>query len=125
LEGIRTDYPAVAEMLVNMSFTEQATAEMRTKTHSIKMSIQPEVVYGDFLACSKFDITAELEKLPKLPTLIIGASADQLMPIKLSQALADNIPGSKQVTIEAGHAVQIEKSHEFNKVLDTFIASIV
>jgi pimeloyl-ACP methyl ester carboxylesterase len=125
LEGLKTDYPATIDMLLDFAFTGAATPEMRTKARTYKLAIRPEVAYGDFSACNNFDITNELAKLPKIPVLIVGAAVDQLMPPKFSQFLADNIPGARLKIMDAtGHNMHVEKPHEFNKLLDEFISSL-
>ncbi|MEI7556595.1 alpha/beta hydrolase [Candidatus Chlorohelix sp.] len=125
LEGLQTDYKATIDLLIDYAYTAAATPEMKLKSQHMKLLMSPEIAYGDFMACSNFDITMELEKLPRIPTLVIGATADQLMPPKLSHYLAENIPGAQlQIMDATGHNMHVEKPHEFNKILDEFISTL-
>ncbi len=125
LEMVQKDYPAYIETVLKNSYTAAATQEMLLKSRSIKNALQPEVAYGDFVACNNFDVTAELPKLPRIPTLIVGGMADQLTPPKYSHYLAVNIPGAKLIILDAvGHSIPQEQPHEFNRILDEFISTL-
>lgn len=125
LEMVQKDYPAYIESALKFSYTAAATEEMLQKSRSIKNALQPQVVYGDFIACNNFDITAEMHKLPNIPTLIVGGMADLLTPTKFSRYLGDNIPGAKLVILDGvGHAIPQERAHEFNRILDEFISTL-
>ena len=59
----------------------------------------------------------------KVPTLIITGADDQLIPLKESENMAKQIPGSTLHIISgAGHLPSVEKAGEFNRVLREFLA---
>ena len=125
LKMVQEDYPAYIESSLKFGYTAEATEEMLQKSRAIKNSLQPQVAYGDFVACNNFDITAEMNKLPPIPTLIVCGMADQLTPTKFSHYLATNISGAKLTILDAvGHALPQEQPHEFNRILDEFISTL-
>jgi pimeloyl-ACP methyl ester carboxylesterase len=84
----------------------------------------PDVLYGDFLACDRLDIAEAIKRI-KLPTLIICGLEDKMTPPANSESLRDSIPGAQLALIaEAGHMVMMEDPEAFNKVLKTFVDSL-
>jgi len=82
------------------------------------------VVAGDMLACSKFDLTGELNKITA-PVLVICGREDKMTPPAHSEALAAGIARAKLVLIEgAGHMVMMEKPSAFNDALRDFAAAL-
>jgi 3-oxoadipate enol-lactonase len=56
---------------------------------------------------------------------VIAGEEDILIPLRLSRALADAIPGASLLVIpEAGHSVNIEQTAAFNAALDRFLQSV-
>ena len=85
------------------------------------LQCRPEVVYGDFLACDRFDIMKEVEKI-NFPTFILCGGDDQLTPVKYSQFLHSRIKGSKlEVLPNAGHMVMMESPQAFNEKIREYI----
>ncbi len=82
---------------------------------------RPTVLHGDFLACNDFNAGERLAEI-KQPTMILCGTEDKMTPFKYSQALHEEIAGSKLVEIEgAGHMVMLEKSREVAEALEDFI----
>jgi len=66
------------------------------------MHVRPEVLHGDFLACDRFDILKEVERI-QLPALIVCGDEDEMTPVKYSQYLHNRIKGSRlEVSREPG-----------------------
>jgi 3-oxoadipate enol-lactonase len=66
-------------------------------------------------------------RLPALsiPTHVIGAEQDLLVPVWKSRELAELIPGARLSVIDgAAHAVNIERSAEYNELVLSFLRSI-
>jgi pimeloyl-ACP methyl ester carboxylesterase len=85
------------------------------------LQCKAEILYGDFLACDRFDVMKEVEKIV-LPTLILCGEDDQLTPVKYSQFLQSLIKGSKlEVLPNAGHMVMMESPEVFNEKIRAFI----
>jgi 3-oxoadipate enol-lactonase len=67
------------------------------------------------------DRAAPLEKL-RVPTLVITSDEDRVYPPGLVQRMAQRIPGSELVVLEAcGHLSNLEQPERFNKVLLDFL----
>ena len=61
----------------------------------------------------------------KIPTLIVIGEYDLEACIEIADMMKENIVGSKKVTIkDAGHAMNMDKSEEFNRLVTEFIKNI-
>lgn len=70
------------------------------------------------------NLTADItELLPRItvPTLVIGATHDRMVPVEHSRALHEQIPGSRYVELDAGHFALFEKADELVEVIQRFI----
>ncbi|MEM2987786.1 MAG: alpha/beta hydrolase [Candidatus Bathyarchaeia archaeon] len=123
-EEIKRNYENLMELMKNYAFSAKTPVEIKDKTVEIMKRVKPEVLYGDFEACDKFDVMGYLNRI-NLPTLIICGKEDLLTPVEFSEYLRDNIPNAKlRVLEDAGHMVMLEKPGEFNKILDDFLKSL-
>jgi len=123
-EEIKRNYDNVMELMKKYAFSEKTPVEIKNKTVEIMKRVKPEVFYGDFEACDKFDVMESLNRI-NLPTLIICGKDDLLTPVTYSEYLRANIPNSTlKVLDDAGHMVMLEKPEEFNKILEDFINSL-
>lgn len=121
LEGIKNQFEETVRKINRLSYSRKAPAEMIEMGIDGMMKTRPEVLYGDFLACDRFDLTKEVEKI-RLPTLILCGEADELTSIKYSQYLLLNIRGSSLETFrDAGHMVMMEAAGPFNEKIEEFI----
>jgi len=60
----------------------------------------------------------------RVPTLVIAARDDQLMPVELLRELADGIPGARLAIVEdSGHMAPIEQPEEVARLLREWIAA--
>jgi len=115
-------FPKAVELIVKWSFTKEADEKLRQQAQETMMKTRPTVVYGDFLACSKFDVTERLKDIKK-PTLVICGGVDVMTPFAISEGLRDQIPGATLVTVEgAGHMVMAEKSDEVAAAIRKFLS---
>ena len=109
LEGIRSDKAGVAELLAEWAHGRRATPAQRRQFIRYVMAVDTDVMYGDWLACDRFDIMGRLEDI-QTPTLIIAGEQDVMTPVKYARYLADHIPDSDLVIIpDAGHMVMSEQ----------------
>lgn len=122
LNGFLTDYPATVKFLVDSGFAPGASEKLKRPVREDMENLPAEVTHADFAACNDFDFTAEIYRLT-VPTLVLAGSLDALTPLKLSQFLADTIPGAQLEVLEgAGHFLQLEKPAQFNQLLADFAA---
>jgi len=123
-EAIKKNYAQAVELITKLAFSNKATSEIKEKAAEEMRNISPEVTYGDFEACDKFNIMDRLKEI-KVPTLIICGLEDQLTPVKYSEYLKNNIPNSKlEIIADAGHMVMLEKPKKFNEILEKFIKEL-
>jgi pimeloyl-ACP methyl ester carboxylesterase len=120
LENYHEASKTLAELSVAPEFDPVIVNRLSNELHKV----QPEVTYGDFCACDKFDRMNEVHRIA-CPTLIVCGAKDQLTPLKYSEYLHQEIENSKLIVIpEAGHSTMIETYREFNRALDDFEVSL-
>ncbi len=123
LEGIKNDFEGTVQKINQFSYSREATSELIDKGVFWMRQSRPGILLGDFLACDRFDLMKEVEKI-LLPTLILCGDDDQLTPVKYSQFLQNRIKGSKlEILSNAGHMVMIESSQAFNERIGEFIVN--
>ncbi len=120
-DGIKNNFEESVRMINQYAFSPKVRADLLEKGISYMMQYKPEVLYGDFLACDRFDLMNQVEKIT-LPTLVLCGEDDQLAPVKYSQFLSSRIKGSKlKVLPNAGHMAMLEAPQAFNESIKEFI----
>ncbi|MFD6966977.1 alpha/beta fold hydrolase [Streptomyces sp. NPDC059979] len=66
------------------------------------------------------DITDLLPQIT-VPTLVIGATQDRVVPVEHSRRLHEAIQGSRYAELDAGHFALFEKADELTKLLQEFL----
>jgi pimeloyl-ACP methyl ester carboxylesterase len=123
LDEIKDDFPQAVEFVCALSFAKDIPEEMLNVAIAEMLKNSPDVLYGDFSACERFDIMEEVGNIDN-PTLIICGDQDALTPIKYSRYLAERIAGARLEVIEgAGHMVMLERPKQFNKKVEAFLRS--
>ena len=121
LDGIRNDFAETVRKITQFAYSRDTPSEMIDRGVTDMMRCRPEILYGDFLACDRFDLMNEVEKV-NLPTLIICGNEDELTPVKYSQFLHSRMKGSRlEILPEAGHMVMMESAGTFNEKIGEFI----
>jgi len=120
-DGIKNNFEETVRKINQFAFSRKVKTDLIEKGVSFTLQCRPEVLYGDFLACDRFDLMKEVEKIA-LPTFILCGEDDQLTPVKYSQFLHSRIKGSKlEVLPNAGHMVMMEAPQAFNERVREFI----
>jgi len=120
-ETIRSDYGKFLDLAGVVGYGPMIEKSVIEKHRKIFASVSPEVAEGDYIACSIFDSRNRLNEI-SAPALILCGENDNLMPLKFSQYLEQNINGSRLVTFKrAGHFVIAEEDREFYRVVDEFL----
>jgi pimeloyl-ACP methyl ester carboxylesterase len=124
LKGLKTDPEFVIALAAKFSVSKENRERMsRTVIEGLSRA-NPDILYGDLLACDRLDITGQISRI-RIPTLILCGVDDKMTPPTLSQFLRDNIPGSQLSLVEnAGHMVMLENEGAFNMLLRTFVESL-
>jgi pimeloyl-ACP methyl ester carboxylesterase len=124
LEGIQNNFKAAVEKITRLAFSEKASSVLIERGIEYLMRCPPKVIFGDYLACDRFDLIDEIGKI-NLPTLIVCGEDDTLTPVKYSEFLHSRIRGSTlRVLPGAGHMVMLESPEAFNEALRTFVRNL-
>jgi pimeloyl-ACP methyl ester carboxylesterase len=124
LEGVKNHFEETVRKITQFSYSRKAPPEMIEQAVADMMRCRPEVLYGDFLACDRFDVMKEVEKIDR-PTLILCGEDDELTPIKYSQYFLVRIKGSSLETFrDAGHMVMMEAAEPFNERIEEFVMNV-
>jgi pimeloyl-ACP methyl ester carboxylesterase len=123
LNGIKNNFEETVQKINQFSYSRKAPSDLIEKGVFGMRQCLSEVLYGDFLACTRFDLMNEVEKI-LLRTLILCGDDDQLTPVKYSQFLQSRIKGSKlEILPNAGHMVMMEAPQAFNEKIREFISN--
>jgi pimeloyl-ACP methyl ester carboxylesterase len=124
LEGLRADFPATVRLLADYAYGASPSGHMLQLYVERLLDNDPQVVYGDFLACDAFDLMGQVSRI-KVPTLIICGEADRLTPPKYSQYLREQIPNSElHLFSGAGHMVMWEQPDGVARLIAGFMARL-
>jgi pimeloyl-ACP methyl ester carboxylesterase len=124
LDEIKEDFSRTVEFICELSFAKDVPEEMLDVAIAEMQKNSPDILYGDFSACERFDIMEEVQGI-KNPTLVICGDQDSLTPVTYSRYLAEHIAGSRLEVIEgAGHMVMLERPEQFNKTVEAFLRSV-
>jgi len=86
--------------------------------------VGPEVELNDLLACDRFDVMDQLEKID-LPTQVLCGSDDAMTPVRYSDYLTKHMKNARETVIPGGtHFVQMEKFKKVNEEIENFMASL-
>ncbi len=113
------NYELNKEFLRNSIF-DSSDDNILTSLLEIMQSINPKVVYKDWLAADSFDLSRRLQSIKSRCLLICGEN-DPLTPPKYHEYLSSEIPGSTlSVFPNCGHWPFIEQAELFLEELDNF-----
>ena len=125
LDGIKNSFEETVRKIVQFAYSRKASPELIEGGIEHLMKCRPQVLYGDFLACDRFDLVKEIEKIT-LPTLMICGEEDELTPVKYSEFLQQHIQASQiEILPDAGHMVMMESPEAFNQRVREFILGSV
>ncbi len=124
LDVILTDFEAVLALMADWAFGPDAPAELKELGTKAMGQTQPAVLHGDFTACDLFDIRDRLAEI-RVPTLVIGGTADKLTPVRFSRYLAEQIPGAQLEVLEgAGHMMALERPAAVAAAVTEFMSQL-
>jgi pimeloyl-ACP methyl ester carboxylesterase len=119
-----TTFYKAAQWFVAQSFSETAPARLVDMVSNRLGEVRPSVLYADLCASLEFDRFTDIGRI-HCPTLVVCGEMDQLTPLRLSQHLADSIPGADLLIVpQAAHMVILEKPDVVAAGLLTFLTRI-
>jgi pimeloyl-ACP methyl ester carboxylesterase len=121
LNGIINHFNETVPKIVQFAYSRKATKDLSERGIAEMLRCRPKVLYGDFLACDRFDLMKEVEEI-ELPTLVVCGEDDELTPVRYSKFLHSKIKHSRlEILSEAGHMVMMESPEAFNEKIRGFI----
>lgn len=93
------------------------------KANMVEGGPSKEVLLAQIDALEAHDVLHELPRV-SVPTLVIGAKMDMMVPGFASEEIAQAIPGSKLVMLETGHGSGVEEMEAFNAAVHDFLAGL-
>lgn len=124
LDGLQNDFDATVAMIVKYCWHRDASEFYRTVSRRRMAEAGPEVLYGDFLACSRFDASAFLS-LIACPALVLAGDSDRMVPPASSEALASALPNASfQVVPLAGHFFHVERTGRVLTLINRFCEAL-
>ncbi|MBU2531419.1 MAG: alpha/beta hydrolase [Alphaproteobacteria bacterium] len=124
LNGLKADFARTIDFIVKYSFDREAAPFFPGKAREYALATGPRASHADFLACSRFDMRAEVPEI-KRPVLVIAAENDRMIPPKHTAALAAALPNARLVSIpDSGHYPQFERTTAVEAAIVAFCAAL-
>ncbi len=119
LAADQTTFYKATDLLVACSFSANSPSRLVELASRRLAETRQSVIYGDLLACNRFDVMDQLGAV-KQPALVVCGAEDQMTPMRHAQFLANAIPQARlEVIPEAGHMVMLEQP---NRVADSLLS---
>ena len=116
-----TSFEASIDMICHWAYGPTVSEQILRKGRQQLLSVDPNVIYGDYIACDNFDVMERVREI-ELPTLIIIGSADQMAPPKYGLYLHEQIADSQLVEIrDGGHMMALERPAEVVQAATRFL----
>ena len=124
LDGIRDDFAGSVELVTRFAWSPEAPPRLTELGRQALLETGPDVLWGDFTACDRFDVMERLGEI-EVPTLVITGTADRLTPVKYARFLTESVAGACLVTVDgAGHMVMLEQPVEVEKAVREFLENV-
>ncbi|MBA3525942.1 MAG: alpha/beta fold hydrolase [Pseudomonadota bacterium] len=115
---------ALAEARAPLLLGAGASAELRDEVVETMARIDPAAFAIGLEAVWLADQRGRAAAID-VPTLVIVGAEDKVTPPNLSRQLADEVAGAEMHEIAgAGHLANIEKPHEFNRLVEAFVERV-
>jgi len=120
-ETIKNDYKGYLNSIAAFAASGKTSPEKIASFMSESTKCPPEVTYGDFTACDRFNVTEKLSSITT-PVLILTAEDDKLTPPKYGLYMKERIKNAYITDIkEAGHLSPLEQPEAFNRAVIDFL----
>lgn len=123
-ESLAKDLPGGVEMLLGAMYPPNTSAETLDAERRRYQRMDVDTLIGDYRACDTFDVMGRLNEID-VPTLVLSAQDDRLVPQKYAAFLGDRIAGAQlRVFPSGGHAFASTHPEEVAKAMDGFVGSL-
>ena len=126
LEGLEepSSFRSTVERITEYSYSPHADARLKELGARRLAETRPPVLYGDFLACDLFDVSADLPRV-QAPTWILASEEDRMVPVRFSRLMQEQIPGAQLRLIPGGgHMFILEEPEAVAAALIEFINTL-
>jgi pimeloyl-ACP methyl ester carboxylesterase/AraC-like DNA-binding protein len=123
--GWGADHPAYRELFTNLYIPEGTAEQVAWFNEVQRVSASPENAVKLQRALSEIDVRDLLDKVT-VPTLILHAKDDRVVPFAAGKYLAQHIPAATFVPLDGENHILLEKEpawHEFVRVTRDFLGS--
>ncbi len=111
-QRILSETEQAIDWLIDWSWGADVPQDIKDLGRQRLRETSPQVLQGDYIACQKFDVRDQLERIIA-PTLVLAAADDRMVKLKFGVTLSERIPNATLVVIEgAGHMFPLEKAQE-------------
>lgn len=122
LNGALTETEKVIALISGWEWAEGTDEQLRRLSRKRLAETPPAVLHGDYVACNAFDVRPQIGQI-KAPTLIVGGTADRMIPFKYNVYLHEHIARSQLAAIEGGgHKVMLEQPQAVAGVVQQWLA---
>ncbi len=121
LDGIEKDYNAFVDSIPVFAASAKTDIKKLKPLLAASAACGPEVTYGDFKACDRFDVMKRLPDI-NIPALVLAAEDDRMTPPKYSDYMKEHIRNAVMVLIkDTGHLLPMERPEVFNRAVVDFL----
>jgi pimeloyl-ACP methyl ester carboxylesterase len=113
----------VEAMAPKMLSATNSDASMVASVRAFMAPANPEGIISALLGMAERPNATDWLGKIRVPTLVIGGSDDQIIPLKEAETLVQGIPDSQlKVIPKAGHLVAFEQPDAYNEAMQTWLA---
>lgn len=112
-------------LVTEYSYARSAEPRLKELASRRMAETRQSVLYGDFLACDRFDPGEQALARISAPTLILCGAEDRMTPVRFAESLRDQIKGARiEVIPDAGHMMMLEQPALAAEALHRFLGQI-
>jgi pimeloyl-ACP methyl ester carboxylesterase len=120
-ETIKNNYKGYLNSIPVFAASGKTAPEKIASLMAESAKCLPEVAFGDFTACDRFNVTEKLSSITT-PVLILTAEDDKLTPPKYGLYMKEQIKNASITEIkDAGHLSPLEQPEAFNRAVIDFM----
>jgi pimeloyl-ACP methyl ester carboxylesterase len=117
--------PQIAiDFVAQYAWSSSAPKQLIKQNQKAQAALSNEVFYGDFLACSTFDLRGKLHTI-EIPALVISGTEDKMVPEKYGRLLAAELPNAQFFSVDgSGHYVMLENPDTVAAQVQDFLQTL-
>jgi len=120
-EAIKNDYKGYLNAVPAFAASGKTNPEKLASFMAESAKCPPEVTYGDFTACDRFNVMEKLSAITT-PVLILTAEDDKLTLPKYGSYMKERIINASMTDIkDAGHLSPLEQPEAFNRAVIDYL----